>query len=120
MKKFIFYSLFFFIFFTFSTFGYCEKTSKVTPEEVLEKIHWLGQATVKIDAGSQIIYFDPHKINSFNELQEFVCSFIWSHSDFWGEYRNSSNFVGTHLIPLDVDNDGELTCTLEQAKEYFA
>lgn len=31
----------------------------LTPEEMLKKIHWLGQATVKIETGEHIIYIDP-------------------------------------------------------------
>lgn len=36
-----------------------ERAEAMTPEEMLKKIHWLGQATVKIEAGEQIIYIDP-------------------------------------------------------------
>jgi L-ascorbate metabolism protein UlaG (beta-lactamase superfamily) len=33
-----------------------------SPEQMLAKIHWLGQATVKIEAGDKIIYIDPYQI----------------------------------------------------------
>jgi L-ascorbate metabolism protein UlaG (beta-lactamase superfamily) len=79
MKKFILYSMFFFVFFTFSNLGYCENSSKVTPQEMVEKIHWLDQATVKIDAGDQAIYFDPHKIKKTDKAD--IILITHSHSD---------------------------------------
>jgi L-ascorbate metabolism protein UlaG (beta-lactamase superfamily) len=33
-----------------------------SPEQMLAKIHWLGQATVKIEAGGKIIYIDPYQL----------------------------------------------------------
>jgi L-ascorbate metabolism protein UlaG (beta-lactamase superfamily) len=35
------------------------RAEALTPDEMLEKIQWLGQATVRIEAGEQIIYIDP-------------------------------------------------------------
>lgn len=34
-----------------------------TPEQMLEKIHWFGQATVKIEADGKIIYIDPYQLD---------------------------------------------------------
>jgi L-ascorbate metabolism protein UlaG (beta-lactamase superfamily) len=85
MKKFISLLMFFFVFFSFSTFGYCENSSKAAPEEMstpmemVEKIHWLGQAAVKIDTGSQTIYFDPHKIKKTDKAD--IILITHSHSD---------------------------------------
>lgn len=79
MKRFISYSMFFFVFFAFSTVGYCEKPSKITPQEMVEKIHWLGQAAVKIDTGSQAIYIDPHEIKKPDKAD--IILITHSHSD---------------------------------------
>jgi L-ascorbate metabolism protein UlaG (beta-lactamase superfamily) len=40
---------------------------QATPEQMVEKIHWLGQATVKIQAGDQVIYFDPFQIKKADQ-----------------------------------------------------
>ena len=79
MKKFIFYSMFFVIFFTFSSFVYCENLTKVTPKEMVEKIHWLGQATVKINAEDRVIYFDPYQIKKSDKAD--IILITHSHSD---------------------------------------
>ena len=79
MKKFIFYLMFFFVLFTFSNLGYCENTTKAKPWEMAGKIHWLGQATVKIDTGTKVIYFDPLKIKKPDKAD--IILITHSHSD---------------------------------------
>lgn len=79
MKKFIFYLICFFMLFTFSHLVYCENTSKAKPGEMIGKIHWLGQATVKIDAGDKAIYFDPLKIKKPDKAD--IILITHSHSD---------------------------------------
>jgi L-ascorbate metabolism protein UlaG (beta-lactamase superfamily) len=37
-------------------------SANLTPEEMLDNIHWFGQAAVKIEAEGKIIYIDPFKI----------------------------------------------------------
>lgn len=39
-----------------------DNTEKSTPEQMVENIHWLGQATVKISVENKIIYIDPYRI----------------------------------------------------------
>jgi hypothetical protein len=36
-----------------ASFAYGENA---TPEQMVEKIHWLGQSTIKIEVGEKIIY----------------------------------------------------------------
>ncbi|MGA1864436.1 MAG: MBL fold metallo-hydrolase [bacterium] len=85
MKKFISLLIFFFVFFTFSAFGYCDNSSKaapgkkITPQEMADKIHWLSQSAVKIDAGGQAIYIDPYKLK--REDKADIILITHSHSD---------------------------------------
>lgn len=50
-----------------------------TPEQMVEKIHWLGQATVKIQAGDQVIYFDPFQIKQADQAN--IILITHSHQD---------------------------------------
>ncbi|MEW6381031.1 MAG: MBL fold metallo-hydrolase [bacterium] len=62
MKKIIFYIIIFSALLTFSSLSHSEDSKKINPEQMVENIHWLGQATVKINADDQVIYFDPYQI----------------------------------------------------------
>ena len=50
-----------------------------SPEQMVEKIHWLGQATVKIEAGDKVIYLDPFKIEKADKAD--VILITHSHQD---------------------------------------
>ncbi len=52
---------------------------QVTPEQMVEKIHWLGQAAVKIQAGDQIIYLDPFQIKKMDRAN--IILITHSHQD---------------------------------------
>ena len=60
MKKIIFFCMIFFTLLAFSSCSHSENPKKVSPEEMVKKIHWLGQSTIKINADNQVIYFDPY------------------------------------------------------------
>lgn len=47
--------------------GFQVPEGQTTPEQMVEKIHWLGQATVKIRAGGKVIYVDPYQIKMTDE-----------------------------------------------------
>ena len=74
----------------------------------------------KLDATGALFSFKPYKIKSMDQLKDFVCKHIWAHEVFKYNYRNSANFIKTDLIPLDIDNDGEQKCLLDEAKVKFA
>jgi len=60
MKRLIIYPLLLLGLFTFPSIAY---SKELTPMEMVENIHWLGQAAVKIMAGGKVIYMDPYQIN---------------------------------------------------------
>jgi L-ascorbate metabolism protein UlaG (beta-lactamase superfamily) len=51
-----------FLFLYGNLFSIPSKTS--TPMDMVKNIHWLGQATVKIEAGEKVIYIDPYQIKN--------------------------------------------------------
>ena len=60
MKRLIVYPLILLGLITFTSSGYA---NRITPEEMVKNIHWLGQAAVKIVAGGKVIYMDPYQIS---------------------------------------------------------
>jgi L-ascorbate metabolism protein UlaG (beta-lactamase superfamily) len=60
------------------TFGACAFAAS-TPEQMLDKIHWLGQAGVKIEAGDKIIYIDPLQLTK--EDQADIVLITHAHDD---------------------------------------
>ncbi len=50
-----------------------------TPEQMVEKIHWLGQATVKIQIGEKVIYVDPYQIKKDDQAD--IVLITHSHQD---------------------------------------
>jgi L-ascorbate metabolism protein UlaG (beta-lactamase superfamily) len=50
-----------------------------SPEEMTEKIHWLGQAAVKIEAGDKNIFIDPYQIQNKDEAD--IILITHSHKD---------------------------------------
>jgi L-ascorbate metabolism protein UlaG (beta-lactamase superfamily) len=59
---------------TLSAFG-----ENATPEQMVEKMHWLGQATVKIEADNKVIYFDPLQIKKAEQAD--VILITYAHQD---------------------------------------
>ncbi|MEW5803360.1 MAG: MBL fold metallo-hydrolase [bacterium] len=59
---------------TFSSFGFSEKSQNTSPEELIEKIHWLCQSAVKIDTDGQVIYFDPYRIKKSDKADIILIS----------------------------------------------
>lgn len=101
MKCYVFYLAFFFVLFLFSSFSYSENSKKITPEQVVEKIYWLGQATVKMDADNQIIYFDPYQIKKADKAD--IILITHKHSDHFSQSDISK--VTTENTVLVVPKD---------------
>lgn len=59
---------------------------ELTPKDMLKKIHWFGQAAVKIEAGKKIIYIDPYNIEKSDKADIILVTH--SHQD--------------HLSPDDI------------------
>ena len=63
MQKLLLCSICFVQVFALATFIFNRSAAALTPEKMLEKVHWLGkQASVKIEAGDKLIYIDPYQI----------------------------------------------------------
>lgn len=60
-----------------SAFG--ADTQGMSPADMLEKIHWLGQAAVKIEAGDKNIFIDPYQIQNRDEAD--IILITHSHKD---------------------------------------
>ena len=45
-----------------AAYAFTASAFAATPEEMLEKIHWFGQATVKIEMGEKSLYIDPFQL----------------------------------------------------------
>ncbi len=60
------------------------------------------------------------KISSITMLAEFVCQNDWSQGIFKNNHRSIANFISASIIALDIDNDRDEKCTLEEAKDKYA
>ena len=76
MKRLIVYTILLLGMFAFQPFT---NSKEVTPMEMAEKIHWLGQAAVKIVAGGKVIYMDPYQISDKDKADIILISH--SHRD---------------------------------------
>lgn len=59
------------------------------------------------------------KMNNLKELSEFTLKYDWSPFVFKDGYRHTTSWASCDVMVLDIDNDTNHTCTLEQAKELF-
>lgn len=55
------------------------------------------------------------KMKSLEELAEFTLKWDWSPFTFKDGYRHASSWASCDVMALDVDNDGEQTCTIDEA-----
>ena len=76
MKRLIIYPMLLLGMFTFPSIVY---SKDLTPEEMVENIHWLGQAAVKLVAGGKVIYIDPYQISDKDKADIILISH--SHRD---------------------------------------
>jgi len=56
---------------------------------------------------------------SLKELSEFTLRNDWSPFTFKDGYRHGISWASCDVMALDIDNDTDQTCTIEQAKELF-
>lgn len=79
MNRLIFLSISLLLVFSFASYGYAENPKSMTARDMVKQIHWLGQATVKIDADGQVIYIDPYQIKEADKADLILITH--SHSD---------------------------------------
>lgn len=59
------------------------------------------------------------KMSNLKELSDFTLKYDWSPFTFKDSYRHGTSWASCDTMVLDIDNDGDYTCTIEQAKELF-
>ena len=59
------------------------------------------------------------KVNNLKELSDFTLKYDWSPFTFKDSYRHNTSWSSCDMMVLDIDNDGTINCTIEQAKDLF-
>lgn len=89
-------------------------SANVSPEDMLEKIHWLGHASVKIEADEKIIYIDPYRITKKTNDADIILV-THSHSDHLstGDIAKVANEDTVFIAPKSCMSAVEKEFTME-------